>query len=92
MIGAGRKIVLLLLAAAVIAFAGFRDAGYALLIAGGGVAGEASNGMVRLRCTYFTGSEKVITHIVRKSDDAGGVRSCPLVRKLAPVLAGADGD
>ncbi len=82
-----RRLLLAAVAAAVIGGIGLHSAGYAVLIASGseGAAesGPTANGMARLRCIYFTGTEKVITHILRKAEDGAPRAACPLTRKLA---------
>ena len=99
-----RRVLLAILAAAILAAVGLHNAGYALLIGSGGTPADVENapansgpaadaptktGMVRLRCTYFTGTEKVITHIWRSADSTVGAGRCPLTIKLDGI---ADGD
>ncbi len=70
--------VLVLLLGAVSA----HDAGYAVLI-GGATTGETTQGgMAHLNCTYFTGTEKVINHMIRPAADAARATRCPLVTRL----------
>lgn len=78
-----RRIIILAVLAMVLGAVGLHDAGFALLI-GGATTGETTQGaMAHLNCTYFTGTEKVINHIMRPAGDAGRATRCPLVTKLA---------
>ena len=85
-----RKVVAAVLALAIIGIYALHEAGYALLIEGGGSAAELNNGMVRLRCTYFTGTEKVITHISRSAQGGAGAIRCPLTTKLDRSVGNAE--
>ena len=77
-----RKVVLLLVLVIVMGGYSAHQAGYAILI-GGAISGETtSGGMAHLNCTYFTGTEKVISHIMRPVGDSGRPTHCPLATKL----------
>lgn len=87
-----RKMALTLVLAAVLALVGLHDAGYAILIGGGGAGETAKNGMAQLSCTYFTGTERVINHILRPTADTARAAHCPLMAKLdKPAPAMDDG-
>ena len=73
-----RRVAIIAVLAMVLGAVGLHDAGYALLI-GGATTGETTQGaMAHLNCTYFTGTEKVINHIMRPAVDAGRATRCPL--------------
>jgi len=85
-----RKVVFAVLAVAILGVAGLQNAGYAVLIATG-AAGDVKNGMVQVSCTYFTGTEKVISHVTRSASNAGGSGRCAIITRL-PKLTPPLGD
>ena len=63
----------------------FYSEGYGVRI---GSAEEPSTGeskMVRLSCTYFTGTTKIITHVMRAPSDSRGNASCGFLTKLPKI-------
>ncbi len=63
----------------------FNAEGYGVLIGSGREepAGEAK--LMRLSCTYFTGTEKFITHVMRPASDGRGNAKCGFFTKLPKV-------
>ena len=77
-----RKVVLL--AVLIVLMGGYSayQNGYAVLV-GGVLSPETTSGtMASLTCTYFTGTEKVISHVMRPSSDSGRSSYCPVFTKL----------
>ena len=64
--------------------------GYAVLIGSAEESGGDDAKMVRQRCTYFTGAEKVITHIFRAASDSRGKGKCAFLTKLNKPALQAD--
>ncbi|MHB1205883.1 MAG: hypothetical protein ACYCZX_09965 [Rhodospirillaceae bacterium] len=60
----------------------FYTEGYAVLIGSAQESGGEDGKMVRQRCTYFTGTEKFITHMFRAASDSRGKSSCAFLTKL----------
>jgi hypothetical protein len=60
----------------------FYTEGYAVLIGSAEESGGDDGKMVRQRCTYFTGADKVITHMFRAASDSRGKGKCAFLTKL----------
>jgi hypothetical protein len=60
----------------------FHTEGYAVLIGSAEESGGEDGKMVRQRCSYFTGTEKVITHMFRAASDSRGKAKCAFLTKL----------
>jgi hypothetical protein len=60
----------------------FYTEGYAVLIGSAEESGGDDGKMVRQRCTYFTGLDKVITHMFRAASDSRGKGKCAFLTKL----------
>lgn len=80
----GWVIAVFLLIVLVFGIAGLHKAGYAVLT-GGGNRVDTQTGMMMLSCTYFTGTDTVINHTLRKAGGAANQVRCPIVSKLNPM-------
>ena len=60
----------------------FYSEGYGVLIGSMREQPEGESKLVRLSCTYFTGTEKVITHVMRLVSDDKSKASCSFFNKL----------
>jgi hypothetical protein len=63
----------------------FYTEGYGVLIGSAHEQQEGESKLVRLSCTYFTGTEKVITHVMRLVSDEKSKASCSFFNKLPKV-------
>jgi hypothetical protein len=63
----------------------FYSEGYGILIGSTREQPEGDSKLVRLSCTYFTGAEKVITHVMRLQTDDKSKASCSFFNKLPKV-------
>ena len=63
----------------------FNTEGYGVLIGSAQESSEGSSKMVRLSCTYFTGTEKFISHVMRVASDARAGAKCGFFTKLPKV-------
>ena len=78
-----RKIVIVVLLGAVVGVVAMRNEGYALLIESATPPAPTPTDvkyLVRMDCTYFTGTERVITHVWRKAEESKS--GCPWVNKV----------
>ena len=85
-----RKIIIAALLAGLVGIVAARNDGYAVLIGSQTPppAADVKN-LTRLDCTYFTGTERVISHVWRKTEEAKD--GCPWVNKVgkaAPMVPG----
>jgi hypothetical protein len=76
-----RSLVLSLILLVVMSIYSLYANGYGVLT-GSHAETTADNKMTIRRCTYFTGRETVINHIMRAASDPRGKASCPLVMKV----------
>lgn len=60
----------------------FNTEGYGVLIGSDRAQSEGESKLVRLSCTYFTGTEKVITHVMRAAADDKSKAGCGFFTKL----------
>ena len=77
---AARKVVIIVVLGAILGVFGLHNAGYGVWV-GGGATGDTRNDLVLLNCRYFTGTEKIINHMWKKSDEANA--GCPLLARFA---------
>lgn len=63
----------------------FKTEGYAVLIGSDREEPAGESKLVRLSCTYFTGTEKVITHVMRAGSDDRSKAGCGFFTKLPKV-------
>ncbi|MBX7199436.1 MAG: hypothetical protein K1X51_08645 [Rhodospirillaceae bacterium] len=63
----------------------FNTEGYGVLIGSDRAQPEGESKLVRLSCTYFTGTEKVITHVMRAGSDDKSKAGCGFFTKLPKV-------
>jgi hypothetical protein len=85
-----RKVVLLGLVVVVMGGISAYQAGYAVLVGGFMSAETTSNGIASLTCTYFNGSEKVISHVMRPVSNAQRSTHCPWAMKLPRLGPSSD--
>lgn len=88
-----RKIIIAVLLAGVVGIVGLRGEGWALLIGSETPPAPATTAepqkLVRVDCTYFTGTERVISHVWRTAEESK--KGCPLVNKIGkagPMMPG----
>ena len=60
----------------------FHAQGYAFLIGSQEEPSPPDSKMTLMRCSYFTGTEKIINHTMRPSSDSRGKPTCPFTVKL----------
>lgn len=63
----------------------FKTEGYAVLIGSAREEPAVESKLVRLSCTYFTGTEKVITHVMRAGSDDKSRAGCGFFTKIPKV-------
>ncbi len=73
-----RKIGLGLAFGLVLAGIAAHNNGYGILIAPSEQVDAPANGLAMMKCTYFTGTEKVINHVARRAKEGETKPTCPL--------------
>ncbi len=63
----------------------FKTEGYAFLIGSAREEPAGESKLVRLSCTYFTGTDKVITHVMRAESDEKTKAGCGFFTKLPKI-------
>src|SRR4051812_12587559 len=86
---AARKVVIMTILAALLGVFGLHNAGYGVWV-GGGPTGDTRNDLVLLNCRYFTGTEKIINHVWKKSEET--TARCPLLARFSANRDSFGGD
>lgn len=77
-------VIVLLLVLVGLVLSQLHNEGYAVLIGIAGPEIDAQTGMARLRCTYFTGTAKIINHTFTRPDSHKKAR-CAIINKPPQV-------
>jgi hypothetical protein len=77
-----RKVILGLVFGLALALFAAHNNGYGILIAPSEQIAAPADGLAMLRCTYFTGTEKVINHVARRKKEGDAKASCPFTARV----------